>query len=615
MSTFLTFLLIIVAISIVFSYINFLMLRKSFMLIVGQIVILITVIVSVITFFVATEGLIHLFWAAPVAIGAIMLSLFFVIKEVKRPFRSITGFVRMMMAGELEHEIDPKHLNRNDELGRAFRLFQDYQARLKDIAQFTTHIGQGNLSVDLQLAGENDVLGESLLRMKENLVISLGEIHEVIRKAGDEGILDVKVDIGNKQGVWMEMARGINDLLVSFYRPLMGLNEIILSMAEGDLTRRYRQKANGDIQIMTDSLNIALNQFEQLLSQVADITRVLEESSKEMGVSGQQMNATTGEITSAIVEMSNGAQMQVRKVDDASKLIEGILGSSRSMGEISESINKAAATGSDKSHKGQELIQEVLSGMNEISNYSDKTQDSIKVLTKRSEEITMALGLITEISAQTNLLALNAAIEAAQAGEAGRGFAVVAEEIRKLSVEAKKSVNQIENLVEDVKKDTQQAAGNMNEMNQRVQNGLLVSTSASEAFKEIFESSQATFNQSETILKATKEQIASIDNVVSITENIVVIAEETAAGAEEIATSSREMATGMEDYTRRAEELQGFAENLKDRLDMLKLNNLHESELGIAGTGEMEVSDNGSDLIQESFESNEIEDPTQPDTK
>ncbi|CAE7409979.1 tlpB [Symbiodinium microadriaticum] len=546
MSTFLVFLLVILIISIVFSYINFLMLRKSFMMIVGQIVILITMIVSVITFFVATEGLIHLLWAAP-----------------------------------------------------------EYQLRLKDIAHFTTQIGQGNMSVDLELAGENDVLGQSLLRMKENLIISLGEIHEVIKKAGDDGILNVKVDIGNKQGVWMEMAQGINDLLLSFYGPLMGLNEIILSMAEGDLTRRYTQDANGDIQVMTESLNMALNQFEQLLGQVADITGVLEDSSREMGVSGQQMNATTGEITSAIVEMSNGAQMQVRKVDDASKLIEDILGSSRSMGEISESINKAAATGSDKSHRGQELIKEVLSGMNEISDYSNKTQDSIEVLTRRSEEITMALGFITEISAQTNLLALNAAIEAAQAGEAGRGFAVVAEEIRKLSVEAKKSVNQIENLVEDVKKDTREAAGNMGEMNQRVQNGLQVSTSASEAFKEIFESSQATFNQSETILKATKEQIASIDNVVSITENIVVIAEETAAGTEEIASSSREMATGMEDYAKRSEELQSIAEDLKDRLDKLKLNDFREPELGPESNQDPQP---GEDLKDVSFESNQVGD-------
>ena len=69
-------------------------------------------------------------------------------------------------------------------------------------------------------------------------------------------------------------------------------------------------------------------------------------------------------------------------------------------------------------------------------------------------------------------MALNAAIEAARAGEAGRGFAVVADEVRKLSLNsnilneqirkqaenAKKTVDQVRQLVSDTaSKDMQEA--------------------------------------------------------------------------------------------------------------------------------------------------------------
>ncbi len=67
--------------------------------------------------------------------------------------------------------------------------------------------------------------------------------------------------------------------------------------------------------------------------------------------------------------------------------------------------------------------------------------------TMRSGEIT---DIIKRIAQQTNLLGLNASIEAARSGEAGRGFKVVAEEIRKLSITTKESVENIERIVEDI---------------------------------------------------------------------------------------------------------------------------------------------------------------------
>ena len=74
---------------------------------------------------------------------------------------------------------------------------------------------------------------------------------------------------------------------------------------------------------------------------------------------------------------------------------------------------------------------------------------STRAMSEMMARITGIVEAISGFARQTNLLALNAAIEAARAQEAGRGFALVSQEIRKLAVEAGKSVAEINDLVQE----------------------------------------------------------------------------------------------------------------------------------------------------------------------
>ena len=444
-------------------------------------------------------------------------------------------------------------------------------AELDKKASFSEQIGLGNLSSDFEAASEDDLLGNSLVKMRANLTDMVQVVQEAVYEAGVKGNFSNRIATDETKGKWQELSLTINDLLNSIAVPIRKLNEVIDGMANGDLTQRFEGTVQGEMKAMTDNLNQALDNLCMLLGRTSEDSKVVGASSDEMLSASNEMKSTTMEIASAISEISQGSSDQVNKIDESSRLVEDILSSSLTIKEQVQAIQKAADRGKKNSSSGLELVHQVNVSMNEIQAVATETGDSIQVLAERSKEIDRVLGVIAEIASQTNLLALNAAIEAAQAGEAGRGFAVVAEEIRKLAEDSRSSAKSIETLVLDVQRDTQDAVVKINEMSERVKVGLDASKSVSKAFDEIAHDSSNTLDLSGEIVESTTQQEGRVKNVVSIMEGVVVISEQTAAGAEEVAASASELSSGMVNYSEKSEQVSRIAGNLRKGMSAFRL--------------------------------------------
>ena len=277
-------------------------------------------------------------------------------------------------------------------------------------------------------------------------------------------------------------------------RPIRGVANGLQEIAEGegDLTRQLSVQGKDETATLASWFNQFLGMIAQLVQRIGSASSDLQSAAADTSEVATNMNEAAGRQRQAVELVSTAFNEMVATAN-----------------EVARSCSQAATsadTGYRDVHDGQHHIGEATGSVLKLSEDLQQSTQTMQALEQDSKNINTILDTIRSIAEQTNLLALNAAIEAARAGDQGRGFAVVADEVRALARRTADSTGEIDSLLGNLARRTQEVTQQMQSSLQVSQTSVERIQQARDSFDKIRNSVDSIRDQNTQIATAAEEQ-------------------------------------------------------------------------------------------------------------
>ncbi|MGZ4106747.1 MAG: methyl-accepting chemotaxis protein [Tumebacillaceae bacterium] len=373
-------------------------------------------------------------------------------------------------------------------------------------------------------------------------------------------------------GVWFVVGGALVALIIrSITLPLRRMIKASQIITDGDLSQRIEVKSDDELGKLAASFNAMVESMRNVIFEVTDSASQLSSASQELTAGAQQSGAAAEHSTFIIQELADGADQQVRSVEDAKQSVMQMSAGAEQIAASAQSVSMMATQASVVADEGNQAIQKAVQQMNFISTSVNGSAASIIELGDHASHIGEIVETITGIASQTNLLALNAAIEAARAGEHGRGFAVVADEVRKLAEQSSRSAQEIAAYITTIQAGIEKAVKAMQDGTREVSTGIDVVNVAGESFAQIQESVHEVAIQIQGVSAAVQQMSAGTEQVVKSIEEINDVTEQASSAMQNVSASTEEQLASMEEITFSASVLSDLAEQMEHQVKRFKI--------------------------------------------
>lgn len=342
--------------------------------------------------------------------------------------------------------------------------------------------------------------------------------------------------------------------------PLVRLRDEMMAIGAGDLrdpgTDLRMSGVAREYAELIDAMQQARERLRRLLARVQDEADQVTLAAGELSASASSAAASSQHVTTAVMDISHGATVQLSALNNASLTVKQLAEVGATIGEAAEETDRVGRDIRVTTNSTRDQVQlaiDTLLGAREVVTASRAEMVSLRDATSAIDDF---VSVISEIATQTNLLALNAAIEAARAGSAGRGFAVVAQEVRALAEQSANAANEVTENVKRIRARIASASSAVDSGATRLKDVETVAEGVGEALSRIEHAVaqvEGAASRVSTAVNANRQSLGAVQKSLTSARDT---AEGHAAAAEQVAASTEQTSASAQEVSATAEMLQ-----------------------------------------------------------
>ncbi|QTA87248.1 methyl-accepting chemotaxis protein [Desulfonema magnum] len=235
------------------------------------------------------------------------------------PINLTAKYIERISKGDIPEKISDEYKGDFNDIKNNLNQCIDAVSEQATAAQ---RIADGDLSVQINIRSENDVLAKSMRNVKDILLLLQQELIRLTRTS-KQGELSVRGNPAQFRGAYADVVSGINEMLDAILLPITEGNRVLAHISEGKIDEVITETYKGDHEKMKQAVNNVAAVLQGLQQELVRLTQASKQGELSVRGNPAQFRGAYADVVSGINEMLDAILLPITEGNRVLRLIRG----------------------------------------------------------------------------------------------------------------------------------------------------------------------------------------------------------------------------------------------------------------------------------------------------